>query len=73
MSNEVKEAMDVIKQAMKDDPAYAYSWHANIAMMCHDSIEGMAHGESVRTGNEAARRFMKLCFGVETSQNMLLD
>jgi hypothetical protein len=72
---EIKQAMDVIKQAMIDDTpseqgSYAYSWHCNIAMMCYDAIreaaEEIPHEQAHLIGNEAASRFMKLCFGVET-------
>ena len=74
MSDKVSGAFEVIKQAMIDDNpsnpgSYAHSWHCNIAMMCHDAI--MADRESGpewahKVGNDAASRFMKLCFDVET-------
>jgi len=71
----VKKEMDTLKKAMIDDPEYAYSWHANIAMMCHDAIKEELNKKSVidahSVGNDAASRFMKICFDVETSQNML--
>ena len=72
--DKVKEAFETIKQAMKNDNpneqgSYAHSWHCNIAMMCHDAImhntildSSLAH----KVGNDAASRFMKLCFDVET-------
>ena len=70
-----KQAMQHLAKVMKDDPEYAYGWHANIAMMCHDSI--LSNDYPIRNahevGNEAASRFMKICFDAETSQNMLLD
>ena len=74
---EVKEAFKVIKQAMIDDNpseqgSYAHGWHCNIAMMCCDAIreaaEEIPYEQAHLIGNEAASRFMKLCFGVETSQ-----
>lgn len=74
---EVAEAFEIIKKAMKDDNpsepgSYAHSWHCNIAMMCQDAIEHermMNEGgiiDSHNVGNDAASRFMKLCFDVET-------
>jgi hypothetical protein len=77
MSDEVAKAFETIKQAMIDDnPSgrnYAYSWHCNIAMMCHDAIEDgrLSETESKSmcahtVANDAASRFMKLCFDVET-------
>jgi len=73
MSEKIKEAMDVIKQAMIDDSpsepgSYAHSWHCNIAMMCYDAMiqtPGDGHNHHA-IANDAASRFMKLCFNVET-------
>ena len=76
MSDEIQKAMQVIKDAMvKDKPedkgSYAHSWHCNIAMMCYDSIreaaDEISHEQAHLIGNEAASRFMKLLFDVETS------
>ena len=78
MSDEVAKALAVIKQAMVDDNpsqqgSYAHSWHCNIAMMCYDAIEDgrLSETESKSmcahtVANDAASRFMKLCFDVET-------
>ena len=72
----VEEAMKVIKQAMiEDDPSkpgsYAHVWHCNVAMVCADAIhsdenEIATWEDATRIGNDAASRFMKLCFGVDT-------
>jgi len=78
MSNEIKEAMDVIKKAMEDDKpedkgSYAHSWHCNLAMAFYDAIPDspavwkIDDGEKHRICNEGATRFMKLCFDIETS------
>jgi hypothetical protein len=77
MSDKIKEAMDVIRQAMIDDDpsspgSYAHSWHCNIAVMCADAIhadhsESLTSSDAHRISNDAASRFMKLCFDVETS------
>lgn len=56
----VKDAMETLTQAFEDDPDYAHTWHCNIACSVMDS--GVDHEKS----NEAASRFMKLAFGVET-------
>ena len=73
-NNPTAKAFEVIKQAMIDDGpgmpgSYAHSWHSNIAMMCYDAI--LADNENAENahaiGNDAASRFMKLCFGVDTS------
>ncbi|HFD31656.1 MAG TPA: hypothetical protein ENJ28_02920 [Gammaproteobacteria bacterium] len=74
---ETAEAFKVIKKAMiKDNPgeegSYAHGWHCNIAMMCYDAIreskpdEEFRHDDAHAIANDAASRFMKLCFDVET-------
>ena len=75
----VQEAFAVLKQAMINDGpsepgSYAHSWHCNIAMMCHDAIHAagvvekglLSESAPYAIGNDAASRFMKLCFDVET-------
>lgn len=77
----VEQAMKVIKQAMVDDNpekrgGYAHSWHCNIAMMCFDAIKSelgdqedpVSTVQASKIGNDAASRFMKICFDVETTQ-----
>ncbi len=67
-SMELAQAFEVIKNAMIRNDDYAHSWHCNIAMMCHDAI--LEHDDQVdfahKVGNDAASRFMKLCFDIET-------
>ena len=74
---EVKRAFEVIKAAMVADApeepgSYAHGWHCNIAMMCIDAIRDTEMDHNVKyeaihdVGNDAASRFMKLCFGVDT-------
>lgn len=77
MSNEIEKAMKVLTNAMQDTElgSYAHSWHCNIAMMCHDAIIDAnlkidREGEKIdayEVGNDAASRFMKLCFNAETN------
>ena len=75
--NVIKQAM------IDDNPSelgsYAHSWHCNIAMMCYDAIRAheveafyedsgsMSHNDALNVGNDAASRFMKICFDVETN------
>ncbi len=69
----IKNSMKILSNEMKDTGlgSYAHSWRCNIAMSCYDSIMGFddqidwAHTIS----NEAASRFMSLCFDVETSND----
>ncbi len=77
-----KEAFETLKQAMIDDNphekgSYAHSWHCNIAMCCYDAIKENfnknksnpeSHFDASLVANDAASRFMRQCFDVETSQ-----
>lgn len=56
-----EEAMNTIRKAMSEDFGYAWAWHCNIAVAAQD--EGMEHEAS----NRAAARFMRLAFGIDTS------
>ena len=60
--------------------SYAHAWHCNIAMMCYDAIRAhdesllgataddtQAHIDAHKISNDAASRFMLLCFGVKTA------
>lgn len=71
----VEQAMKVITEAMIEDGplvpgSLAHAWHCNITMMCHDSIlDHLADTDSEiarKAGNDAAGRFMRLCFGIDT-------
>ncbi len=67
MTKKVQAALKTLKKAMARDADYARGWHANIAMACYDSIgDAMGHPARHKVSNEAASRFMKLAFGVET-------
>jgi len=76
---EVAKAFHTIKAAMKKDcpeepGSYAHSWHCNIAMAVYDSfgnepeLQVISHEAAHSMSNEAASRFMKLCFDVDTKQ-----
>lgn len=72
----IKDAMNRLKQAMIEEPDYAYGWHSNIAMACYDTLPIAKTNEHNRLdfkiANESATAFMKMCFDVETSKDMLL-
>lgn len=51
---------NLVKDALQNDPGYAWSWHCNIAMAVCDS--GVSHALS----NKAAACFMQRCFDVDT-------
>jgi len=75
--NIIKAAM--IADCPSEGGSLAHSWHCNIAMVCYDAIRSaeekipgataddtQAYLNAHAVGNDAASRFMKLCFGVET-------
>ncbi len=67
-----EKAMNTLKGAFRKDPDYAHSWHCNLAMAYYDAsgpvkTDSNDHEEQLRIGNEAASRFMRLAFDVETS------
>ena len=79
-SDNTADCMKYLAKAIRKDDGYAYSWHANIAMMCVDSIIETkellpfdSYSDYHKAGNEAASRFMKICFDAETSLHMLED
>ena len=75
MKNEItiEQAIKRLKQAMIEEPDYAHVWHCNIAMAFYDSkTNGIKHDHAHRIGNDGASRFMSNCFGVVTSNDMLM-
>lgn len=66
------QAIKALTKAFENDPHYAHSWHCNISCAVQDAMEpvdpdGDSHEYKIKAGNEAASRFMKMAFGVETS------
>lgn len=59
----VTDAMNTLREALHNDPEYAWSWHCNLAMASID--EGM----DWNSAQFAAARFMRICFGVDTTKN----
>ena len=72
--SKVEEAMDTLRRAFIRSPDYAYSWHANIAMACHDAIDGQTGIKDLHGAcQNAASMFMKRAFDIETSYDMLQE
>lgn len=62
--NDVATALDVLRDRLKNDPDYAWSWHCKIAMATVD--EGGDHAAA----NRGAARFLGLLFpGVDTTKH----
>jgi hypothetical protein len=60
---DVKDIMDLLTVAIKDDPDYAWGWQCNIAMASFDE------GLNKPAANRAAARFMRNCFGVDMTKH----
>ena len=64
--NKAEQAMEMMKKELENHPSYAHVWHCNLSMCCYDAN---LHGNGktqIEIANDAASRFMKLAFGVET-------
>lgn len=75
LDNKAGDAMDAIREAMREDPSYAWSWHCNIAMALHDEMPESFwmpdRSEHHAIANRAASRFMKNAFDVTTYFGMM--
>lgn len=60
----VPAAMNVVLEAMRSDPDYAWSWHCNVAMAFVDA------GGDRHTANQGAARFMRLLANVEPAHEL---
>lgn len=74
--DKITNAFNTIKQAMIDDEpeklgSYAHAWHCIIAMSVYDEIKSnnidIDNNLLHKICNNAASRFMNLCFGVNTN------
>lgn len=65
----VSEAMNVIGKNLAEDDDYAIGWKSNLAMMYYDAMPYCAlHVDELRkVCNDAADRFIKAAFDVDTS------
>lgn len=74
VGDDVKQAVDTLRKALKDDPEYYSSWQANIAIAFVDEFSSSRYGfgglsedeQSVvvhRMANQAADNFLKLLIG----------
>lgn len=71
----IPNAVEILRRALLKDPEFAYVWRVNIAASMFDAIpekEKLGGVDWHKIANEGASRFMKLRFGVETSQDMAL-
>jgi hypothetical protein len=63
MPDKMANALNILKQAILDDPEYAWAWHCNLAMSAYD--EGLPRPAA----NRAAARFMKILFDIDMTKH----
>lgn len=61
----VPAAMQIVTDAMRADPEYAWSWHCNVAMAFVDA------GGDAYTANQGAARFMRILANVEPAHELM--
>lgn len=59
-----------LRQLIRQDEDYAWSWHCNIAMAFVDemstyTVDGLSQDLIHEAANNAAKNFMKTCFDVD--------
>ena len=58
-NSELKNAVEVLIKHLKNDPAYRYSWQANIAMAFVDEYDRSANDRHIKEiANDAAIQFL---------------
>lgn len=66
-------AYSELKEALQDDPDYAWSWHCNIAMNLMDNLGSYNpkanQQERSRVCNEAAAKMMNYIFNIDTAKH----
>lgn len=58
----IENELQTIKQAMAEDPHFAWGWHCNVSMAMQDE------GVDPTQANLGAARFMKLAFDIDTTE-----
>ncbi len=61
----IKEAIDLLAKAMREDPDYLLGWRCNLAMVVHDNIPG---GLELDARNKIADAILAHCFGVRPNR-----
>lgn len=58
--NKVKKAVEILADALKNNPGYYESWKANIAVQFQDEYRRCGHRRIHEISNKAADNFLKL-------------
>lgn len=68
--SKIERALKDLREAMAEESgpgSYADSWHCNLAMSFYDACgDAVEHNHLIAIANEAASRFMKQLFDVDT-------
>ena len=67
-STQRSNSFTAFKKDMQEDKELAFAWHDNLACCVMDSFPDSDTGESRARANEAAKRFMRLAFDIDTSE-----
>ena len=67
-STQRSNSFTAFKKDMQEDKELAFAWHDNLACCVMDSFPDSDTGENHARANEAAKRFMRLAFDIDTSE-----
>ncbi len=67
-STQRSNSFTAFKKDMQEDKELAFAWHDNLACCVMDSFPDSDTGENHVRANEAAKRFMRLAFDIDTSE-----
>lgn len=67
-STQQSNSFTAFKKDMQEDKELAFAWHDNVACCVMDSFPDSYTGENHARANEAAKRFMRHAFDIDTSE-----
>ena len=67
-STQRSNSFTAFKKDMQEDKELAFAWHDNLACCVMDTFPDSDTGENHVRANEAAKRFMRLAFDIDTSE-----
>ena len=67
-STQRSNSFTAFKKDMQEDKELAFAWHDNLACCVMDSFPDSDTGENHARANEAAKRFMRHAFDIDTSE-----
>ncbi len=67
-STQQSNSFTAFKKDMQEDKELAFAWHDNLACCVMDTFPDSDTGENHARANEAAKRFMRHAFDIDTSE-----